>query len=467
MSDDMESTILNMITKLGGIEKFQDNPFAFVGEVFKHPELLSEIDKLSKTPEMQKQIAESMNNPMFQQMVGNNPLLAGMMNDYKNHQANMDDAQSYSDERDDIDAEIPVDGYDISIPGWQAIDFLNPISNQPFYVPENPEERIKFADILEELPEECREPVEIIAEKRLQMHMPPEEMSQLESMAEKYGLQPLDLMATQGAFIGEVCYCATLVMPDDDLCDLAKFALASLHRRSGYPVASYLVQILLYLDSFDDIETADWENFAWSLSANPVHGRDGNFSVSWEEISLIAEIASDNLADNPELMIAVCLGLLGWNAISLKDIQNPLQQMLQNFENKDAVKGLIIDAMGGKKIYAMSLSNMRQQVRADAMQFIVENNGLNDLLSKAATWSADNSSALSMIISKLDLLWSKTDAETRDKFIAHILDLNDETLALAALKVGIAWQPDKYRMIAMDSPFRSVQEHMEKLKSEQ
>ena len=89
MSKEMESTILEMITKLGGIEKFQSNPFAFVGEVFKHPEMLSEIDRLSKTPEMQQQIAESMNNPMFQQMVGNNPLLAGMMKDYQARQANM------------------------------------------------------------------------------------------------------------------------------------------------------------------------------------------------------------------------------------------------------------------------------------------------------------------------------------------------------------------------------------------
>ena len=70
MSDEMES-IYEMINKLDGIEKFQSNPFAFIGEVFKHPELLAEIDKMAKTPEMQKQIAESMNNPMFQQMFNN------------------------------------------------------------------------------------------------------------------------------------------------------------------------------------------------------------------------------------------------------------------------------------------------------------------------------------------------------------------------------------------------------------
>ena len=99
MADDkLESTIFDMINKMGGIEQFQNNPFAFIGEVFKHPELLSQIDALSKTPEMQQQIAESMANPMFQQIVGNNPLLAGMMDDYKRHQAEAADADDEDDE---------------------------------------------------------------------------------------------------------------------------------------------------------------------------------------------------------------------------------------------------------------------------------------------------------------------------------------------------------------------------------
>ena len=99
--EDMESTIYEMINKLGGLEKFQSNPFAFIGEVFKHPDLLSKIDALAKTPEMQKQIAESMNNPMFQQMVGNNPLLAGMMENYKNRQAYGDAVDAEIEDDDD------------------------------------------------------------------------------------------------------------------------------------------------------------------------------------------------------------------------------------------------------------------------------------------------------------------------------------------------------------------------------
>ena len=85
--NNMESMILDMMNKLGGIEKFKSNPFAFIGEIFQHPELLGQIDKMAKTPEMQKQIAESMNNPMFQQIVSNNPMLSGLMNQYKNRTA--------------------------------------------------------------------------------------------------------------------------------------------------------------------------------------------------------------------------------------------------------------------------------------------------------------------------------------------------------------------------------------------
>ena len=286
--EDMESTIYEMINKLGGLEKFQSNPFAFIGEVFKHPDLLSKIDALAKTPEMQKQIAESMNNPMFQQMVGNNPLLAGMMENYKNRQAYGDavDAE-IEDDDDDADDEMPeAVGYEYDIPGWAALDWLNPVSNQPFYVPDDADKRVKFADVLEELPEECQERVALIAEKRLEMHVDEAQMSHLESLASKYDLEVMDLMATTG-FMGEVCYCATSAMPDDDLCDLAKFALGSLHRRSGYPVASYLTQNLLYLDTFDSIDKEDWENFVWSLSANPMAGRDGNFAATWDDAVVV------------------------------------------------------------------------------------------------------------------------------------------------------------------------------------
>ena len=464
MADDkLESTIFDMINKMGGIEQFQSNPFAFIGEVFKHPELLSQIDALSKTPEMQQQIAESMANPMFQQIVGNNPLLSSMMNDYKRHQQEAS-AEDDDDEDDDVDAleeDEQIEGYDISIPGWQAIDWLNPVSNQPFYIPDNAEERVHFADVLAELPDECREPVEIIAEKRMQLHMTPGQIAHIEDIAAKYDLTALDLMATVGGFIGEVCYCATLVMPDDDLCDLAKFALASLHRRSGYPVASYLTQILLYLDSFDDIEKADWENFVWSLSGAPVAGRDGNFALNWEDASLIAEIASDNLADNPELFLGVCLGMLGWNVLSLKDVQSPLQSMLQNVSDSSKIRNLLLKALGGEKIYALSLLNMRQDVRADALQYVIKDDGLDELLKTAASWPASCAGTAAMLVDKLDLLWSKASEENRDAFLMHALDMDSESLAQAALRVGVAWKPEKYRLVALDSPYPRIQKWAE------
>lgn len=461
MADDkLESTIFDMINKMGGIEQFQSNPFAFIGEVFKHPELLSQIDALSKTPEMQQQIAESMANPMFQQIVGNNPLLSSMMNDYKRHQ---EEASADDDEEEDEIAEEDeqIEGYDISIPGWQAIDWLNPVSNQPFYIPDNPEERVHFADVLAELPDNCREPVEIIAEKRMQLHMTPAQIAHVEDIAAKYDLTALDLMASVGGFIGEVCYCATLVMPDDDLCDLAKFALASLHRRSGYPVASYLSQILLYLDTFDDIEKSDWENFVWSLSGAPAAGRDGNFALNWEDASLIAEIAADNLADNPELFLGVCLGMLGWNVLSLKDVQSPLQSMLQNASDSNAMRDLLLKALSGEKIYALSLMNMRQDVRADALQYVIKDDGLDELLEKAASWPASCAGTAAMLVDKLDLLWSKADEAKRDAFLMHAIDMDSESLAQAALRVGVAWKPEKYRLVALDSPYPRIQKWAE------
>ncbi len=481
MADDTEASIFEMINKLGGVDKFQSNPFAFIGEVFKHPDLLAKIDKLSKTPEMQKQIAESMNNPMFQQIVGNNPLLSGMMNDYKNRQANGADSDvvdaevadvdaSDDDEDDEDDDEIECDedglqvnGYDFSIPGWKPVDWLNPVSNQPFNIPDNEEKRVHFADILDELPEECRERVEIIAEKRLQLHLNPLQIGQLESMADSKGLVPLDLMATLGGFIGEVCYCATLLMPDDDLCDLAKFALASLHRRSGFPVSSYLTQNLLYLDSFDDIEESDWMNFIWSLSGNPVSGRDGNFVALWDDVSLISEIAAENLANEPEMFLGVCLGMLNWSELDLKGIDKPLQTLLANFDDKTAMRNLIMNCLNGQKLYAMQLMSMRDAVKNDALEFILANDGLNALLEKAALWPASCAELAGVIVNKLPELWSKADAERRDAFLMHATHMDSEELAFAALNAGAKFQPEKYRLMALDSQYESIKKRAETL----
>lgn len=476
-SDDM-SVIYEMINRLGGVEKFQSNPYAFIGEVFKHPDLLSKIDKLSKTPEMQKQIQESMNNPMFQQMVGNNPLLAGMMNNYKAAHQNDDQAAQdvvdveasnpENDENEELEGcaeeNISVNGYDFQIPGWKAIDWLNPVSGAPFNIPDDPQKRVTFSAVLEEIPEECRERVEIIAEKRLQRHLNPLQLGQLDAMTEKYdGLVPLDLMVTLGGFIGEVCYCASLIMPDDDLCDLARFALAGVQRRSGFPVSSYLTQILLYLDSFDDIQESDWMNFIWSLSANPMTGRQGNFVATWEDASLIAEIAAEQLASEPEMFLGVCLGLLNWQELSLKGVDKPLQAMLAHFADKNAMKNLVLGCLGGKKMYGIALSSMSRAIKQEAMQYVISNDGLSTLLEKGVMWPSSSADLAYLLIDYLHKFWNSADATRRDAFILHAMHMENEKLARFALEAGVEWEREKYRLIALGSPFPSIQKWAEEL----
>lgn len=463
MADDTEASVFEMINKLGGIEKFQSNPFAFIGEVFKHPDLLAKIDKLSKTPEMQKQIQESMNNPMFQQIVGNNPLLSGMMNDYKNRQseataANTVDVDVDAVESDNEEEGVQVNGYDFNLPGWKPIDWLNSVSSQPFYIPDDESKRIHFSDVLDEIPEECRERVEIIAEKRLQLHINPIQLAQLEAIAEKKGLRPIDLMATLGGFIGEVCYCATLLMPDDDLCDLAKYALASLHRRSGFPVSSYLIQNLLYIDSFDSIEESDWMNFIWSLSGNPVDGRDGNFASTWDDVCLVAEIAAENLASEPEMFLGVCLGMVNWSAVVPKGDTHPLAKLLSNFEDKIALRNLLMNCLNGQKLYSMQLMNMSEKIKTDAINFVIDSDGLNILLEKAALWPNSNVDAAEIIVRKLNVLWDRADAERRDAFISHATHMDSEQLAYNALDIGARFQSDKYRLMALDSQYESIRQ---------
>ncbi|MCL2325635.1 MAG: hypothetical protein FWC40_03955 [Proteobacteria bacterium] len=472
--DSIESTILGMINKLGGLDKFQNNPMAFIGELFQHPELLGELDQMSKTPEMQQQIAESMNNPAFQQMVGNNPLLSGLMQDYQSKKGHTqggvspqtqkeESSQSMSEEESEDTGSVG-QGCDLALPNHQRIDWLNPQSITPFFISENPEERRRFSDLLAKLPASAREKVEIIAEKRLHLHLNSAQMSHLESIADRYALLPLDLMSTQGGFVGEVFYCASLLLPNEDLRALAKDALACLHCRSGYPVASYLTQILLYLDSYDDISRQDWENFVWALSGTPQPGRDGNFSIRWDDACLIAEIAAANLEDDIELYLGVVLGLLGWPALDIKGIQTPLQTILQTSAfPKDILKARLMRCLEGEKIYAISLLKMRSEVRHDAIAWLVQAGELTNLLKAAANWPITHASSAAILVDKLDLQWSKVDADIRDAFLHHALEMDSESLAKSALRVGVAWQPEKYRLLALDSPYPKIKQWAEGL----
>ena len=130
MDAKMQAVLMEMMQKMGGIENFQANPMAFIGEVFKHPELLSQIDQLVKTPEMQREIAQSMNNPMFQQIMANNPILSGLSNRYgAAAQAQPQDDEEQGDI--EVTNSETDDPKEIRLDGWQRIDWLNPTKMPP------------------------------------------------------------------------------------------------------------------------------------------------------------------------------------------------------------------------------------------------------------------------------------------------------------------------------------------------
>lgn len=367
MDAKMQAVLMEMMQKMGGIENFQANPMAFIGEVFKHPELLSQIDQLVKTPEMQREIAQSMNNPMFQQIMANNPILSGLSNRYgAAAQAQPQDDEEQGDI--EVTNSETDDPKEICLDGWRRIDWLNPPSNRPFYIDQDATKRTHFDDILEELPEECRDRVTEIANARLELHLDEAHRERLAQIAKSNDLTPLDLMATQG-FMGEVCYCASLLMPEDDLCDLAKFALTALHLRSGYPVASYLLQVLLYIDSFDDITEDDWNNFIWSLTSNPATGRDGNFCATLDDAATIASIAAEQLIDKPDMIVAIVMALIHWCELAdeIDDCDSPVFELLEDIEEdkelQNALAPSLKEFLDGKKFCGIGLAHLRENVR--------------------------------------------------------------------------------------------------------
>lgn len=369
MDDKMQAALMDMMNKMGGIENFQANPMAFIGEVFKHPEILSQLDALVKTPEMQQEIAASMNNPMFKQILANNPILSGLANQYSKGAPTAQYGAS-NDENDDIDAEIlpeqeQIDPKSFKPEGWTPIDWLNPPSGMPFFFSDDPDKNVRFSDMLDELPEECRDRVTEIANARLALHLDDAHRDRLQTMASDHGLTPLDLVATQG-FMGEVAYVSSLIMPEDDLCDLAKFSLRALRTRSAYPVASYLLQVMIYIDDFDDFDDDDWNNFIWALSSNPIPGRDGNFFASDDDLQTMLEIACQKFDDNPDLAFAVILALFNWNVVRPHLSQSPFSDLLENNDIDAKLKQKIAEALEGKKFYGVSLLSLPEFAVEDA-----------------------------------------------------------------------------------------------------
>lgn len=481
-NNDMEQKILEMIQSLGGIEQFQANPFAMIGEFFKHPELLSEIDKMAKTPEMQERISESMANPMFQQIVNNNPTLGNLMKDYDAKKgsastktgdpvsdAEIVDEDTYGDvdDADNLDVVLnqSQDGYELNLPNFKAIDWLNPPSMQSFYIPEKIEERQKFEDLIASYSTDVQEKLEILAQKRLRAHLNSAQLARLDAIAEGHHLTALDLMATVGGFMGELAYSATILMPDENLTVLVKYAIACLHKRSGFPVASYIVQLILYLDSFDEIARGDWENFAWSMSGCPSHGRDGNFVLTWSDALLLSEIAAAQIASETDLYLGVVLGVLSFPQLDLTNVAQPLQSILSAASSEQtAIIDKLKEGLSGVKFYATSLLRMRQDVRNDAVHYVLNKDGLEPLLVLAADWRITSASTAMILVDKLDLHWSKVSSQSREAFLAHALEMDSEALAAAALRVGVAWQPEKYRFIALDSTYPKIKAWAETLK---
>ena len=62
----------------------------------------------------------------------------------------------------------------------------------------------------------------------------------------------------------------------------------------------------------------------------------------------------------------------------------------------------------------------------------------------------------SILVEKLDLLWSMANAEKRDAFLMHTLDMDSEALALAAMKVGVGRCSEKYLEVAKASSYEKV-----------
>jgi hypothetical protein len=111
----------------------------------------------------------------------------------------------------------------------------------------------------------------------------------------------------------------------------------------------------------------------------------------------------------------------------------------------------------------MTLLRTRTEVKQDAISYLVQNEQLDALLAIASKWPNTETDTANILVDILDLRWAKVQQATRDAFLLHVLDMGSESLAQLALRVGVSWQPDKYRLHAIDSPSPSIRKWIDRL----
>jgi hypothetical protein len=439
-----DELVKNITEELGGAEAILDNPFEVMQKLMSKPELMQQLNGLFHNPKMKEQIEAGFNNPFFKQIMSSNPQLDAL---YQKTQA-MRNAESWpfeqgaSSDKEPEQTEAPVDS-------GMRIDWLQAPHTMNSLVLPSDENFVRFKDIFSKLSSENREKIEILAAERLSYHLPMANRDRLEDIAETHGVTALDLMSNVAGFLGDVLYFAA-TRYDLKLVDAIKEALSGVRKRSGYPVPSYLTQHVLRLEHYDACEESDWENLVWALSANPKSGIDGNFSIHWQDVQLLVEMASASL-DSPTLLLGVILGLLQWDELGSKSADHKLSTLISLCpkEKQSELLPYLLELMIGKRFYGVGLRKS-SPISLELLNYLISRSQFETLLTTVAQNSDDVWELIhENILQKLDLLWSSLDNDIVNTYLLKLVEGGTTELMKKAIQTGFAWEPERYREIAL------------------
>lgn len=433
-----DDELMESITQaLGDPEEILQNPFAAMQKLMANPSLMQQLNGLYQTPAMREQIEQGLKNPMFQEMMRSNPQLDSL---YQKAQA-MQQTQVPSPEQPPAPQPEREAG--------ERIDWMQPPHTMQSFIFPSDAEFVRFNDLFVKLGSEKREIVEILASKRLSYHLPVAKLERLEDLAQEHKVTGLDLMCNVAGFLGDLLH-ALSEHNDFDLSAPMKLALGGVRRRSGFPVASYITQLLLCLEEHGSLDVNDWENFAWALSSNPQNGVDGNFVTDWAQVRFLVEVASASDLKS-ELLLAVIVALLQWDVLKLDGVEQPLATLFGQCgaAQQHSMLPLALELLTGGRFFGVGVRKS-SKVQQEVLNYLISRSQFEALLALVRAKCEDVWEEVhEQILRKLDLLWSSLDSGLVNDYLQQVIEKSSTELVKKAISTGFSWEPELYGPIAL------------------
>ncbi len=457
-------------------QELMRDPMGVMMRTMQDPKAMQAVQAFMGSPKGQEMLAASLKNPMLKQMLGNNPLLGGLLgkggsgfNPFSifGGRGGATPPTNPAPPRPEPAPEPEPDPNDIDEP---VIALLDPPQLGMHAFPD-PAPLASWDDVLQGCSPTAREAVVELATARARHHLGDEGMARLEHAAKKRAVaRPIDLLACQGALAGEVAWYAVCRLEEEHgtaaFTPLVRHALRCVTFNSGYRVPSFATQLLGVLIGLEALLPQDVRHVTWALSGQPRDQVDGVFEITWDDVDdLVAGVAGHEDVDDA-LLTAFLAALLGWKECDHDARPSAMEVALEDLPKarRKPVLTVLAELLGGREEQGVRGTHLPDPIAQAAAEQVARHLGVNHAITIAnAQWDPTRHSAPTRgLLHVLDLRWHDAETEPRERFIDRVLESEDDALRALTYRVAAAWEPHTYLERAIEDTAADIRRWAEK-----